>query len=203
MIMVQCFDFYLLLFQRFQHSMERLAFPGVDELFAETTTKEASGNTTTTTPPLLQLIRALVRTDAAWIPSGAGYSLYIRPTVIATQATLGVAPPTSLVLFVIMSPVGPYYTPTTTTTTTTTTIPRHRSTTSTIAKNEKEDNEGINGDDTGAASTFFLKPIKLTADITDCVRAWPGGTGKFHSIPFYSVVFLLCYILTNIVNFHI
>ena len=168
----------MILFQRFKHSMERLAFPGVDELFEDT--KEALGNTQTTTP-LLQLIRALVRTDAAWIPSGAGYSLYIRPTVIATQATLGVAPPTSLVLFVIMSPVGPYYTPTTTTTTTTTTIPRHRSTTSTIAKNEKEDNEGINGDDTGAASTFFLKPIKLTADITDCVRAWPGGTGKFRS----------------------
>ena len=167
--------------------MERLAFPGVDELFAETTTKEASGTTTTTTP-LLQLIRALVRTDAAWIPYGAGYSLYIRPTVVATQATLGVAPPTSLVLFVIMSPVGPYYTPTTTTTTTTPTITHHRSTTSTIAKNEKEDDEEKNGDTGAETSSFFLEPIKLTADITDCVRAWPGGTGKFRSVPFRSTV---------------
>ena len=191
MILVHRFDLYLLLFERLKHSMERLAFPGVDELFAETTTKEASGTTTNTktTTPLLQLISGLVRTDAAWIPYGAGYSLYIRPTVIATQATLGVAPPTSLLLFVIMSPVGPYYTPTTTTTTTT--ITHHRSTSSTTKK-EKEDDEG-NVDDTGAETSFFLEPIRLTADITDCVRAWPGGTGKFRSVPFHSIPKFFCY----------
>lgn len=38
-----------------------------------------------------------------------GYSLYLRPTVIGTQKTLGVGPSGSALLFVIASPVGPYY----------------------------------------------------------------------------------------------
>jgi branched-chain amino acid aminotransferase len=38
-----------------------------------------------------------------------GYSLYLRPTLIGTQKTLGVGPPGSALLFVIASPVGPYY----------------------------------------------------------------------------------------------
>lgn len=36
-------------------------------------------------------------------------SLYIRPTMIGTQAGLGVGASTEILLFVIMSPVGPYY----------------------------------------------------------------------------------------------
>ncbi|PYH83494.1 branched-chain-amino-acid aminotransferase [Aspergillus uvarum CBS 121591] len=42
-------------------------------------------------------------------PSARGYSLYLRPTMIGTQKTLGVGPPGSALLFVIASPVGPYY----------------------------------------------------------------------------------------------
>src|ERR1700712_5516999 len=38
-----------------------------------------------------------------------GYSLYLRPTMIGTQRTLGVGPPGSALLYVICSPVGPYY----------------------------------------------------------------------------------------------
>lgn len=38
-----------------------------------------------------------------------GYSLYIRPNMIGTQRTLGVGPPGSAMLYVIASPVGPYY----------------------------------------------------------------------------------------------
>ena len=38
-----------------------------------------------------------------------GYSLYIRPNMIGTQRTLGVGPPGSALLYVIASPVGPYY----------------------------------------------------------------------------------------------
>lgn len=38
-----------------------------------------------------------------------GYSLYVRPTMIGTQRTLGVGPPGSALFFVIASPVGPYY----------------------------------------------------------------------------------------------
>lgn len=41
--------------------------------------------------------------------SARGYSLYLRPTMIGTQKTLGVGPPGSALLYVIASPVGPYY----------------------------------------------------------------------------------------------
>lgn len=41
--------------------------------------------------------------------SEKGYSLYLRPTMIGTQKTIGVGPPGSALLFVIASPVGPYY----------------------------------------------------------------------------------------------
>lgn len=58
---------------------------------------------------LIQCIKELVKTDADWIPEGEGYSLYIRPTVIATHKYLGLAAPESILLYVICSPVGPYY----------------------------------------------------------------------------------------------
>ena len=41
--------------------------------------------------------------------SERGYSLYLRPTLIGTQRTLGVGPPGSALLYIIASPVGPYY----------------------------------------------------------------------------------------------
>ena len=56
-----------------------------------------------------ECIKELVRMDSDWIPEGDGYSLYIRPTAISTQPTLGVGPPLHSRLFVILSPVGPYY----------------------------------------------------------------------------------------------
>lgn len=35
--------------------------------------------------------------------------MYIRPTAIATHAALGVAVARAIKVFIIMSPVGPYY----------------------------------------------------------------------------------------------
>lgn len=58
---------------------------------------------------MTSLIKTLVDIDSAWIPTGPGMSLYIRPTMIGTQAGLGVGASTEILLFVIMSPVGPYY----------------------------------------------------------------------------------------------
>jgi branched-chain amino acid aminotransferase len=58
---------------------------------------------------LLECIKDLVRVDAELIPPERGYSLYIRPTVISTSTSLGVHVPRSAKLFVITSPVGPYY----------------------------------------------------------------------------------------------
>lgn len=54
-------------------------------------------------------IRALVEVDQRWVPSTAGTSLYIRPTVIATETFLGVHPSSSYLYYVIVGPVGAYY----------------------------------------------------------------------------------------------
>jgi len=65
-------------------------------------------------PPLdpelaLQSIVTVVRTDGEWVPRMLGTSLYIRPTIIASEAFLGVRPARSYIYFVILSPVGAYY----------------------------------------------------------------------------------------------
>ncbi|KAI9445422.1 aminotransferase [Lactarius indigo] len=58
---------------------------------------------------LLDLIKQLIRIDRHWVPKEKGYSLYVRPVMIGTQNTIGLSPPESALLFVICSPVGPYY----------------------------------------------------------------------------------------------
>jgi branched-chain amino acid aminotransferase len=62
-------------------------------------------------PPeeMAHAIEALVRVDADWVPSTPESSLYIRPTIIATEAFLGVRPAESYLFYVILSPVGSYY----------------------------------------------------------------------------------------------
>jgi branched-chain amino acid aminotransferase len=54
-------------------------------------------------------IRALVEIDQRWVPAKPGTSLYIRPTVIATETFLGVHPSHSYLYYVIVGPVGAYY----------------------------------------------------------------------------------------------
>lgn len=58
---------------------------------------------------LLACIKELVLYDQDWIPEGEGYSLYIRPTYISTHPAVGVTLPQNAKIFVILSPVGPYY----------------------------------------------------------------------------------------------
>ncbi|KAJ8487937.1 hypothetical protein ONZ45_g14139 [Pleurotus djamor] len=58
---------------------------------------------------LLKLIKRLVTLDARWIPTLPGYSLYIRPTIIGTRSALGVAASDEAILYVILSPTGPYF----------------------------------------------------------------------------------------------
>jgi branched-chain amino acid aminotransferase len=57
----------------------------------------------------LDCIKELVLTDADWIPTSRGYSMYIRPTMIGTHEWLGVGPARKAMLFTICCPVGPYY----------------------------------------------------------------------------------------------
>ncbi|WP_182111578.1 MULTISPECIES: branched-chain amino acid aminotransferase [unclassified Actinotalea] len=54
-------------------------------------------------------IEALVRTDAAWVPSGGETSLYLRPFMFASETFLGVRPSREVQYVVIASPVGPYF----------------------------------------------------------------------------------------------
>ncbi|KAJ3035642.1 branched-chain-amino-acid aminotransferase [Rhizophlyctis rosea] len=77
--------------KRLARSCERLTLPAFDQ------------------HELLECIKEFCRTDERWIPNERGYSLYIRPTVIATQESLGVGASSRALLFVIASPVGPYY----------------------------------------------------------------------------------------------
>lgn len=58
---------------------------------------------------MIDLIAKFAALEERFIPSAKGYSLYLRPTMIGTQRTLGVGPPGSALLYVIASPVGPYY----------------------------------------------------------------------------------------------
>lgn len=77
--------------KRFNSSATRIALPSFDG------------------PSLISVIKKFVRLEERFIPSTRGYSLYLRPTMIGTQRTLGVGPPGSALLYVIASPVGPYF----------------------------------------------------------------------------------------------
>jgi len=78
---------------RLQNSMKRLHMPGHDLDVDE----------------FVNCIKELVKLDSKWIPTGEGYSLYLRPNVIATDECLGLSSPSSIMLYVVTSPVGPYY----------------------------------------------------------------------------------------------
>ncbi|MFO7606759.1 MAG: branched-chain amino acid aminotransferase [Desulfurivibrionaceae bacterium] len=58
---------------------------------------------------VLAAMKQLVVLERDWVPGIDGASLYIRPTMIATEAALGVRPAREYLFFVILSPVGAYY----------------------------------------------------------------------------------------------
>jgi len=76
---------------RFNRSAKRMCMPEVDETF------------------FLEAIRELVRQEADWVPRNEGTSLYIRPTMIASEPMLGVRPADQYLCYVIVCPVGAYY----------------------------------------------------------------------------------------------
>jgi branched-chain amino acid aminotransferase len=76
---------------RMNNSMQRLCLPGFN----------GEG--------LTECIKELLKLDESWVPNKDGYSMYIRPTAIGLAKSLGVAKSTSCKIYVIMSPVGPYY----------------------------------------------------------------------------------------------
>uniref|UniRef100_A0AAX7VPU2 Branched-chain-amino-acid aminotransferase n=1 Tax=Astatotilapia calliptera TaxID=8154 RepID=A0AAX7VPU2_ASTCA len=58
---------------------------------------------------LLECIKKLVEIDQEWVPYSQDASLYIRPTYIGTEPSLGVSRPGKAMIFVIIGPVGPYF----------------------------------------------------------------------------------------------
>ncbi|MBA9007316.1 branched-chain amino acid aminotransferase [Thermomonospora cellulosilytica] len=77
---------------RFNRSARRMAMPELPE------------------DVFVRALELLVSTDRDWVPRTEGYSLYLRPFMIATSRTLGVQRPSQDYLFmVIASPSGLYY----------------------------------------------------------------------------------------------
>ena len=78
-------------FERMNRSASRMCMPELDV------------NST------LNALKALILLDRDWIPKSHGASLYIRPTMIATEPHLGVRPSRQYVFYIIIGPVGAYY----------------------------------------------------------------------------------------------
>ena len=57
----------------------------------------------------LESTRKLVEMERDWVPRKRGTSLYVRPTMIATEPTLAVHPSSEYYFFTILSPSGPYF----------------------------------------------------------------------------------------------
>lgn len=57
----------------------------------------------------MNALKKLVFIEKDWIPHTRGASLYIRPTMIATEAALGVHNANEYLFFIVVGPVGVYY----------------------------------------------------------------------------------------------
>lgn len=78
-------------FARMNRSADRLSIPQFDEELA------------------LEGLKQLLAIEKEWVPHSVGTSLYIRPTIIATDPMLGVHAAHHYLFFIILSPVGAYY----------------------------------------------------------------------------------------------
>ncbi|MTI80941.1 MAG: branched-chain amino acid aminotransferase [Firmicutes bacterium] len=57
----------------------------------------------------LKAMKELIVAEKRWIPKAPGTSLYVRPTMLGTEAFLGVHPAAEYLFYIILSPVGPYF----------------------------------------------------------------------------------------------
>lgn len=54
-------------------------------------------------------LEELIRLDARWVPKEENCSLYVRPTLIGTEAFLGVRPSRDVLFYILLSPAGSYF----------------------------------------------------------------------------------------------
>lgn len=78
-------------FERFNQSARRMCMPELDVDFC------------------LEALCDLLKLEQEWVPRNEGTSLYIRPTMIATEPVLGVKPAEQYLFYMILSPVAAYY----------------------------------------------------------------------------------------------
>ncbi len=78
-------------FYRMNRSAARLCMPSLD------------------IPFVVGALKQLIDLDHEWVPRSRGATLYVRPTMIATGASLGVKVSPSYLFFIMTGPVGPYY----------------------------------------------------------------------------------------------
>ena len=77
--------------ERFNRSARRMCMPEIDPAMQ------------------VRLLDSLLQIDRDWVPHHVGSSLYIRPTMIASEAHLGVRPASEYLYYVITGPVAAYY----------------------------------------------------------------------------------------------
>jgi len=77
--------------ERFNRSARRMCMPEIDPAFQ------------------MRAVEQLLELDKDWVPHSVGSSLYIRPTMIATEPHLGVRPSDDYLYFIITGPVAAYY----------------------------------------------------------------------------------------------
>lgn len=78
-------------FLRMNNSAKRICMPELDVNFC------------------LKALYKLITLEKRWIPSVENSSLYIRPTMIGTDAMIGLKSSQSYLFYIILSPVGAYY----------------------------------------------------------------------------------------------
>ncbi|MDH4247046.1 MAG: branched-chain amino acid aminotransferase [Deltaproteobacteria bacterium] len=77
--------------RRLNRSAQRLDLPQIEESL------------------FIEAIEALLHLDQDWVPKSYGSSLYIRPTMIATEPYIGLKSAQDVLMYIITGPVGAYY----------------------------------------------------------------------------------------------
>jgi branched-chain amino acid aminotransferase len=74
--------------------------------------KEGADRLCLEAPPralFMEALKELITIESRWVPKQEQCALYIRPTLIGTEAFLGVRPAREILFYIILSPVGSYY----------------------------------------------------------------------------------------------
>ena len=77
--------------KRFNLSADRMCMPAVPEDI------------------FMQALKAITLCEKNWIPNEVGSALYLRPTMVATESSLGVTPSSTYTFYIYTGPAQPYF----------------------------------------------------------------------------------------------